>query len=471
METVFQIGDLLVLPMWLLMIFVPRWRRTFYVVRSVSLWVCALPAAIYAVLALHRAGVIFAVVSRPDLPSVASLLGSPSGAVIAWMHFLAFDLFIGRWIYLDSREREVSSWFVSPILAATLLLGPIGFLLYLLLRAAFVSVEHFGPFDAYELMGKRLRVNLMLTYLGLTMLAVAILGLSGFFLDSRTVTGAPVWLKPTKFALSVGIYSFTFAWLSSYVRPRSRWMRWIGNVTALCLIIEVTLIVLQAARGTTSHFNVSTAFDSAVWATMGVIIAVVWLMILLLGIALLRQTDLNPVFAWALRLGVLVSTLGMLGAVFMVVPTESQTRTMAAHQAPQAVGAHSVGVVDGGPGLPFFGWSTTGGDLRVAHFLALHALQLLPLFGWGLCRKRFDRIVLKDRVALVWTAGIGYLLLIVLAQWQALRGEPLLHPSETILTAFALLAASFTVAAGAIIFRTFFQRTSLRASQVEGNIL
>jgi len=70
---------------------------------------------------------------------VVSLLGSPAGASIAWVHFLAFDLFVGRWIYLDSQERRVSAWLMAPVLFLTLMLGPAGLLLYLVVRFVAVS--------------------------------------------------------------------------------------------------------------------------------------------------------------------------------------------------------------------------------------------------------------------------------------------------------------------------------------------
>jgi len=65
---------------------------------------------------------------------VAALLGVPAGATVAWLHFLAFDLFVGRWIYLDGRERGITSWVMAPVLFLTLMLGPCGFLLYLIAR-------------------------------------------------------------------------------------------------------------------------------------------------------------------------------------------------------------------------------------------------------------------------------------------------------------------------------------------------
>ena len=86
---------------------------------------------------LPRAGAIFAAVSSPELGPIAALLGTPEGATIAWAHFLAFDLLAGRWAYLDSRERNVSALLMAPVLFLVLMLGPIGFLLYLGVRAAY----------------------------------------------------------------------------------------------------------------------------------------------------------------------------------------------------------------------------------------------------------------------------------------------------------------------------------------------
>lgn len=100
-----------------------------------SPYLIATPAVLYAALALPRFGEIWSVVLRPTLAEVAALLASPAGATVAWVHFLAFDLFVGRWIYLDSRERRASIWLTSPVLFLTLMLGPAGFLLYIVVRS------------------------------------------------------------------------------------------------------------------------------------------------------------------------------------------------------------------------------------------------------------------------------------------------------------------------------------------------
>ena len=134
MDFIFRLSNVLVLPFWALVILLPRWRWTARIMRSP--FVSGVPAVLYAVLVLSRLGSIWPAVSRPTLSGIAALLGSPAGATIAWVHFLAFDLFVGRWIYLDSQERGISAWLMAPVLFLTLMLGPAGFLLYLAVRSA-----------------------------------------------------------------------------------------------------------------------------------------------------------------------------------------------------------------------------------------------------------------------------------------------------------------------------------------------
>jgi|SRR5215831_1641248 len=117
MDLLFRASSLLVLPIWGLMILLPRWRWTARILRLP--WVSAPPSLLYAALVLPRLGAIWPAVSRPKLPGVTALLASPEGATIAWVHFLAFDLFVGRWIYLDNQERRIRSWLMAPVLFLT----------------------------------------------------------------------------------------------------------------------------------------------------------------------------------------------------------------------------------------------------------------------------------------------------------------------------------------------------------------
>ena len=193
--------------------------------------------------------------------------------------------------------------------------------------------------------------------------------LLAFFLDSRTVLGANTWIKPMKFSLSVGIYIWTVAWFIGYLQRKPRWatalIRW--GVT-LSMLVEMGCLFYQAGRGIPSHFNTTTDLDSMIFATMGIMIAInMVLMFILLVLFFVRRLSLAPVYLWSIRLGILVFFLGSwIGSVMI------------------GQMSHSVGVADGGPGLPLLGWSTEGGDLRIAHGLGLHALQMIPLLGYAL---------------------------------------------------------------------------------------
>jgi hypothetical protein len=142
-ETLFQISNILVLPFWLVMIALPHWRWTQRIIASP--WIAAPTALIYAILVLPSAATLLPALAQPTLAGIAALLGTPEAAAIAWAHFLTFDLLTGRWAYLDSRARKISAWVMAPILLLTFLLGPLGFLLYLLVRSAASLAVGRGP--------------------------------------------------------------------------------------------------------------------------------------------------------------------------------------------------------------------------------------------------------------------------------------------------------------------------------------
>jgi hypothetical protein len=262
--------------------------------------------------------------------------------------------------------------------------------------------------------------------------------------DPSTILGQPAWVKPLKFAISGGIYAFTFLWLLSYVQGWPRFKRFAAGITGVALLIETSLIAMQVVRGTASHFNAATLFDATVFGIMAGFITLIAVLNLALAIVLLGQRLPDPVFAWGLRWGVLISFAGMAVAFLMTAgPTPAQRQQLEAGEPITFIGAHSVGVEDGGPGLPLVGWSTEGGDLRVPHFVGLHGMQLLPLVGWALTRPGLRRRLPQGhRLLLVWTAGLGYLGLTLLLTWQALRGQPLIAPDSVTWTALASLTAA-----------------------------
>ncbi len=132
-------------------------------------------------------------------------------------------------------------------------------------------------------------INRPLALTVIMMLATLAGAVVGLIVDPRVITGAPAWLKPLKFALSISIYSATFIWLLGFVQGHRRIVRLVAWVTAGGLLIEMVVIAMQVVRGTTSHFNVSTPFDTAVWGIMGGSIVCVFTANLVLGIVLIRQ--------------------------------------------------------------------------------------------------------------------------------------------------------------------------------------
>jgi hypothetical protein len=128
----FGLTFLVAAPFWALMILLPRWSGTARIVGSPLIVVP--PVLIYAVLVLPALGDVLPAVASPTLESVRGLLGTDTGAAAGWAHFIAFDLFVGRWIWLDSRERAVPALVMAPVLLLTIMLGPLGLAVYLVLR-------------------------------------------------------------------------------------------------------------------------------------------------------------------------------------------------------------------------------------------------------------------------------------------------------------------------------------------------
>jgi hypothetical protein len=291
-----------------------------------------------------------------------------------------------------------------------------------------------------------------LTATGLLMLVALAGTVVGLAVDPRVITGAPAWLKPAKFAMSIAIYTLTLAWIFTLIPAWVRTRRSVGWTSAIALVLELVIIDLQAWRGTTSHFNLGTVFDGVLWSVMGLAIMVQTLASFGVAVALWRESFVDRAVGWALRLGMTITIVGALSGGLMTRPTRAQLAEARAGQGMPIVGAHTVGAPDGnsGPGLPGTGWSAEHGDLRVPHFLGLHALQALALFAVVLVPRRESD---ARRVRLTIVAAGSYLALFVVLLAQALRGEALVTPSAaTIVTlgvwAFGTALAAWLATAG-----------------------
>jgi hypothetical protein len=244
----------------------------------------------------------------------------------------------------------------------------------------------------------------------------------GLIVDPTVITGAPAWLKPAKFAISITIYTVTLAWIFTWLPEWPRTRRLIGWGTALTMVIEIVIISTQAWRGTTSHFNVATTTDAVLFQIMGGAIVAQTLSTIAVAIALWRQPFDDMSIGWALRFGMIITIVGALTGGLMTRPTTAQLDAARLGERMTIAGAHTVGGPDGGSGLPGTGWSTKHGDLRVPHFVGLHALQVLSLVALVLARGRVPRTV---RLRLVMIAIASYMALYGILLAQALRGVPI----------------------------------------------
>jgi hypothetical protein len=298
-------------------------------------------------------------------------------------------------------------------------------------------------------LGNRLRNALVrlwggspvLTAAGLLMTGVLAASLIGLVVDPRVITGAPAWLKPTKFAVSTAIYMLTLAWIFTQLPEWPRTRRIVGWMTAVVLVAEVAIIDTQAWRGTTSHFNVGTRLDLVLFAIMGVAIAVQTLSSVAVAVALWRQRFDDRALGSALRFGLVITIVGASTGWFMTRPTAAQQDEARITGRMAIAGAHTVGAPDGGPGLPGTGWSVEHGDVRIPHFVGLHAMQILPLLAFVLHRFRSDETA---RVRVMFVATASYAALFAILLWQALRGQSLVQPDGYTLTVFlgwAILSA------------------------------
>jgi hypothetical protein len=287
--------------------------------------------------------------------------------------------------------------------------------------------------------------------LAVAMAALTLVGLVGLVADDRVLTGLPIWAKPTKFALSTLAYAVTWAWLVALVREHrpaeARWTHRAGTLAALLLGVELVIIVLQVVRGATSHFNRTTPLNSTLFTIMAVSVVAVWLASLYAAAQLFRVRGLDPARGRAVRAGAVLAVVGMGLGVLMTLPGVAGPTGAAG-----ITGAHTVGLPDGGAGLPLLGWSTVAGDLRIPHFVGMHALQVLPLLLLGLELLAARVTVLRAaavRSGLLGVAAAAYAGLLALLTWQALRGQSIVAPDATTLAGFA--AVLLGAGAGAVL--------------------
>lgn len=241
--------------------------------------------------------------------------------------------------------------------------------------------------------------NEPLFYFGLLCLMAALV----FIILARTTTtqvyNVNAWFKPFKFAFSTFTLVWAMAWYCHYL-PSFNINRFNWTVIFL-LSFEILYIAIMASRGKTSHYNVSSPLYATLFSMMALAATLVTIYIAYVGYLFFVNAfpDLPNYYVWAIRLGI---------AIFVVFSLEGFL--MGGRM------SHSVGLENDNSNLFIFGWSKIAGDLRVSHFIGMHALQVLPILSFYLLRNT------KLAIAL----GILYGLLAMFTLVQALKGKPFL---------------------------------------------
>jgi len=243
------------------------------------------------------------------------------------------------------------------------------------------------------------RRNGLLFWFGLFNLAVAIVCLVLIPSEETQILGANRWLKPFKFYASVGIMVLTMGWLLYYLNSTKK-IKLYSWLIVVSMFFENGLIITQAIRNTTSHFNTTSSLNGIIFQAMGVFIIVFTITIILICISFFRQKQFSipDPYVWGIRLGILFFLFFSLEGGMML-----------------GLLKHTVGGPDGGPGLPIVNWSTQYGDLRIAHFIGIHSLQVLPLFGYYISKTKTQTILFS----MVYFLAASALFL------QAMKGIPL----------------------------------------------
>ncbi|MBP2831619.1 hypothetical protein J8281_05400 [Aquimarina sp. U1-2] len=239
-------------------------------------------------------------------------------------------------------------------------------------------------------------------------LVLAIVCILGLGIDDRTLMGVSVWIKPLKFCISSGIFMLTSGYLITLYPFSRRKKDIINNLVSWTLLIEIIIIVYQASRGVKSHYNQSSLFDGLLFAAMGILISI---NVLIMVLFIIETVRLRLKTARSLQISILLGWLVVLFGSWV---------------GGQMIGqmSHTVGVPDGGVGLPLVNWSTIAGDLRIAHFFGLHGIQIIPLFALWLSNTW--KTTQRNQIIAVVIFGVLYAGWIGFTFYQAKQGIPLL---------------------------------------------
>ena len=216
------------------------------------------------------------------------------------------------------------------------------------------------------------------------------------------------WTKVIRYASALAIYAWTLAMFIQHLPGPASLLRFVRWGTFACLSAETLALMVQAIRGLPSHYNTSGSENAIIFAVIGFAILINTLIAFLtLFLFLWEEVDLPRAYLMGIRLGFVLFTIGSLEGMIMIINQ-----------------AHTIGAADGGPGLPFLGWSTKAGDLRAAHLAGVFGIQVMPLVGYAVHRLMKDRQVAAQLVLVTAVAGMWAFLFMRLFN-QAVAGRPI----------------------------------------------
>lgn len=294
-----------------------------------------------------------------------------------------------------------------------------------------------------------------------TILLLAVLAacLVAWAADARLVEGRPVWEKPTKFALAFAVHLSTLWCIAWWTQRQSALFHWSAVVTVAVSVVEFAAIALQASRGERSHFNVATPFDAAVFTVMGIGIGIQTAAGFVMAYDVFVRPGMRIVPARIAAAALIVGSLGALTGMLMVRPTTEQLASIEAGTPSGVSGQRFIGGQGEGARLPFFGWSLEHGDLRVPHFLGVHGLQAILVFGAVLTAFR-GKVLAHAQGAVLAIGACAYLGLTAVLSYQALRGEAFVTPSGPVAAAWGALAAVSAAALAVALINAYWHVSS-----------
>lgn len=252
------------------------------------------------------------------------------------------------------------------------------------------------------------KVNQALAFSSYIFLFLTVVTMFLYSTDTRMLMGVNVWLKPLKFSLSIFIFLLTSAYILPLLPYPGVKQHFIEGLLVITMIVEIACILFQASRGQQSHFNITDPIGRVLFPIMGAMISITYVTYAWILLDFFRlETQISPAMLWAIRLGIMILLFGGISGFMMASGLK-----------------HNIGVVDGGVGLPFTNWSTVAGDLRVSHFISLHALQMLPLIVLLMNRLNIDS---GSTLAAVVGIGILHGAFAVLTLIQAINGHPFIR--------------------------------------------